>query len=267
MDQEKQNIKALLFDYGGTLDSGGRHWAHILREGWASAKVNISGLEAWRDAYIYAERALDGSNIILKNDNFIALLKKKMSIEIGRLSATGAIISPRNFGAKEQAEAVYHASAYCYAYARRYMERSIAVLKILAKYFTIGLVTNFYGNIRTVMRNFGLRPEMMSVIVESAEVGVRKPSPRIYEMAVEQLGLKPTDIVVVGDSMTNDIIPATSLGCRAIWFKGEGWNANQQNDSLPEEVVTISNIEELLPILLPEETRSQQEQSQPQPQP
>lgn len=262
MNQENQNIKALLFDYGGTLDSGGRHWSHILREGWAVAKVDITDFDSWRDAYIYAERALDGSNIVSSKDNFLDLLKKKMSIELGRLYATESIISPRHMSPKEQAETVSRAAYYCYTYARRYVWRSIRIIHTLSEYYSIGLVTNFYGNIRAVMRNFGLWPEKMAVVVESAKVGVRKPSPEIYSMAVERLGLKPAEIIVIGDSMANDIIPATSIGCWAIWLKGEGWNASQPTDPLPEGVVTINKLDDLLPILLPAETHLKTEQPQ-----
>lgn len=252
----------MLFDYGGTLDSGGRHWSHILREGWAAAKIDITDFESWRDAYIYAERALDGSNIVSKKDNFLDLLKKKMSIELGRLYATESVISPQRMSPKEQAETVSRAAYYCYDYARRYVGRSIRIIQTLSEYYSIGLVTNFYGNIRAVMRNLGLWPKKMSVIVESADVGVRKPSPEIFGMAVKRLRLKPSEVIVIGDSLANDIIPATSIGCWAIWLKGEGWNASQPADSLPEGVVTINKLEDLLPILLPAETHTQPEQPQ-----
>ena len=84
------------------------------------------------------------------------------------------------------------------------------------------LVSNFYGNISVVLREFGF-VGLFDHIIESAVVGIRKPDPRIFQLGVDALGLKPEEVIVVGDSIDKDIIPAKSVGCHTVWFKGEPW--------------------------------------------
>ena len=79
-----KNIKAVIFDYGGTLDTGARHWANVLWEGFQNASVPVNENQ-FREAYVFAERALAKSPIILPTDKFHTLLLKKVNIETQEL--------------------------------------------------------------------------------------------------------------------------------------------------------------------------------------
>ncbi|WP_181782561.1 HAD-IA family hydrolase [Pseudonocardia pini] len=57
-------------------------------------------------------------------------------------------------------------------------------------------------------------------VVESSKVGVRKPDPRIYEMACAALGVRPEECVYLDDLGIN-CKPAAALGMRAIKVTGE----------------------------------------------
>jgi HAD superfamily hydrolase (TIGR01549 family) len=56
------------------------------------------------------------------------------------------------------------------------------------------------------------------VIVISEDVGVTKPDSRIFEIALERLGAKPHETVMIGDSFTNDIEGAIGAGIAPLWF-------------------------------------------------
>ena len=96
------------------------------------------------------------------------------------------------------------------------------VLERLKKKHRIGLVTNFYGNMSIVLDEFGLS-SLFETVTESAVVGVRKPDPQIFRLAVAALRERPENVVVVGDSYAKDILPAHGTGCKTVWLKGEGW--------------------------------------------
>jgi len=100
------------------------------------------------------------------------------------------------------------------------------------------LVSNFYGNVDEVLRDFDLRRYFTGVI-ESAVVGVRKPDPRIFQLGVVALGLPANEVLVVGDSLRKDILPARSLGCRTAWIKGRGWTPDEDAATDP---ALISNL-------------------------
>ena len=77
-------IKGIIFDYGGTLDSRGVHWSEVLWNGYQQAGVPIDK-ETFRNAYVEGERALARERIILPQDNFLTLLRKKVELEISFL--------------------------------------------------------------------------------------------------------------------------------------------------------------------------------------
>jgi putative hydrolase of the HAD superfamily len=67
----------------------------------------------------------------------------------------------------------------------------------------------------------GSRPELeaivalFDVVIESSKVGVRKPDPRFYEMACEQLGITPAEAVFLDDLGVN-LKPARAMGMTTI---------------------------------------------------
>lgn len=77
-------IKGIIFDYGGTLDSRGVHWSEVLWQGYQQAGVPIDK-ETFRTAYVEGERALARERIIMPQDNFLTLLRKKVELEISFL--------------------------------------------------------------------------------------------------------------------------------------------------------------------------------------
>ena len=62
------------------------------------------------------------------------------------------------------------------------------VLKELSEKYPLVLVSNFYGNVETVLKDFGI-DTYFKEIIESAVVGVSKPDPKIFSLGVEALGL------------------------------------------------------------------------------
>ncbi len=125
------------------------------------------------------------------------------------------------------------------------VNKSYFVVKKLSSKYKLTLVSNFYGNINKVLKNFNLLCSFEGII-ESAVVGVRKPNPAIFSLGVRELGFEAHETVVVGDSFSKDIIPAKAAGCHTIWLKGEGWK-EETDDSVPDVIIT--DLEQLLDIL------------------
>lgn len=237
-------IKGIILDYGGTLDSRGCHWSHIIYHGWKNAGLDIAE-SCFRDVYIHAERLLEKEEIIRTSDNFYELMFKKIEIELKYLQKS----SLHCFGC--QADLLQHASkiaGFCYDYARGCIEEVRPLLKTLHDRFPMALVSNFYGNIDTVLNDFKIRAYFRKVI-DSTVVGIRKPDPEIFRMGVQSLSLPPANVLVVGDSLSKDIRPALKVGCHAVWLKGKGWSDN--TEFVPCTVRVIDKLSMLLPILAP----------------
>jgi HAD superfamily hydrolase (TIGR01549 family) len=56
-------------------------------------------------------------------------------------------------------------------------------------------------------------------ILSSADLGVRKPDPRIFQSALETLDLEPQEVWYIGDRWDADIIGANSVRMTPVWFK------------------------------------------------
>lgn len=214
-----ENIKGIIFDYGGTIDSHGDHWSEVIWDGYRDAGVDVSKAD-FRDAYVETERELARTRHILPHHNFYDLLLIKMKLELGVLISRGLLL-PDN--SESLAVAI---AEYCYDRARSSVEDARPVLETLHKHYPMVLVSNFYGNVESVLEDFDLR-RYFGHIVESAVVGVRKPDPAIFALGVDALGMQPQQVLVVGDSLRKDILPAESLGCHVAWLKGKGWTPEE----------------------------------------
>jgi putative hydrolase of the HAD superfamily len=107
------------------------------------------------------------------------------------------------------------------------------------------LVSNFYGNLRAVLQDFGLT-RYFAHVIDSTEVGIRKPDPAIFRLAIERMGLQPEEVTVVGDSYRKDIEPALSLGCKAIWVKGSGWEDSEEAVQFEPSITSLIQLYDLL---------------------
>lgn len=233
-----ESIKGVIFDYGGTLDSRGVHWSEVIWKGYQAAGVTVEK-EQFREAYVYAERELARVRYILPQDVFYTLLEKKMRLELDYLAKRGLI------GCCDVFTKAIEIAHYCDDAARECIAEAQPVLEALSARYPMMLVSNFYGNIDSVLREYGIR-HYFKGIIESAVVGVRKPSPTLFRLGVDALELPAEQVLVVGDSLKKDILPAESLGCKTLWLKGKGWTDDEDAVTHPG---TITNVTEILGLL------------------
>lgn len=227
-----------IFDYGGTIDTCGCHWGRFIWHAYEECDVPVSWHQ-FRQAYIHAERMLGGNPVIQPDYTFRQTLSEKLRIEMEWLADTGqwSISDSGISGFRDMVLDVLYEKVV------RETGRSRDVLSRLAVDSKIVLVSNFYGNIHVVLKEFGL-DGIFSDVIESAAVGIRKPDPRIFAMGVEALGVSAAEVTVVGDSIDKDIIPAKSIGCHTVWISGETWEEVPQDSHCADKV--INRLEDLL---------------------
>lgn len=217
-----------IFDYGGTLDTGGQHWGKVLWHAYERHRIAVTE-QQFREAYVHAERTLGKNPIIKPTGTFRKTLETKLRLQMAFLGIGDDALLPLLDDV--------------YAGAVQQTARSRDILLQLKERCPLVLVSNFYGNLSTVLREFAL-DGIFEAVVESAVVGVRKPDPRIFLLGAEALGLPPYSVTAVGDSLEKDIIPARQAGCRTVWLQGEGWTAHDA--SAPEADRVIHGLDELL---------------------
>jgi putative hydrolase of the HAD superfamily len=261
-------IRGILFDYGGTIDSNGVHWAEVIWQAYQAENVPITK-EAFREAYVYGERTLGKNPIIQPIHTFLDMMRLKIKIQIEWLSLNGGNRENRENGGSRRNQrfsqsygttvlrsygltvsrsrkAIEEAIAtYCYDYARTSIQKARPVIEWIAGKYPIVMVSNFYGNMRTVLRDFGM-DHLFPVIIESAVVGVRKPDPQLFRLGVDALQLEVGEVVVIGDSYDKDIVPATTVGCQTIWLKNAGWTDYTGNETADLIISDFAELREWL---------------------
>lgn len=134
------------------------------------------------------------------------------------------------------------------------VEESVAGLAALAETgVPVGVVSNADGSIEERLADLevlqvGEGPGVeVEFVVDSGVVGVEKPDPRIFDFALEQLGMPPDDIWYVGDTPAFDVVGARRAGLRPILmdpFDVNGDYGEPCVTSLSEvaSMVTASNV-------------------------
>ncbi len=279
------DIKGIIFDYGGTLDTRGDHWSEVLWQGYEHFGIGVADDEevepgvsihkqAFRDAYVYGERALAVNPIVTPDFHFEDILREKLILELNFLAGKELLETGKddaekqakfgNFGKDSEAsseslflslsDSEIHQIAvdmarYINSKTLELLHENKQVLEHLKQAgYPMVLVSNFYGNINQVLKDAGIDGYFKDVI-ESAVVGVRKPNPAIFALGVCALDLPASQVLVVGDTYGKDIIPAHKLGCHTLWIKGLQWEEKKVDESIPDGIIKkLSEMEGFLKI-------------------
>ena len=196
------DVRAVLFDFGGTLDSDGIAWKERFRRLFEQEGLHP---EEFDRAFYDADDALVGS--IPRDLSFaetVGRLSSGVAERLGRPDAAGP------------------AASRFLAEARAHLARSAGLLGSLRGRYRLAIVSNFYGNLDAVCRETGLAPHLDAAI-DSAVVKAEKPDRRIFEAALAAVGVGPRRALFVGDSRPRDMEGARALGMRHVWLRpGEG---------------------------------------------
>jgi 2-haloalkanoic acid dehalogenase type II len=118
---------------------------------------------------------------------------------------------------------------------------ALPTLEKLKRRYILGIVSN--GN--SYPKTLGLE-HFFQFIILAQDVGMEKPDPGIFRLAVQKAGCLPDELLYVGDSQEEDILGAKRAGVRVAWF-------NRTNDQLqphiPQPDYEINRLDMLLKIL------------------
>ena len=196
-------IRAYLFDYGGTLDGEGSHWfdrfVGLYRKlGATFPRSAIHEAFYFADREIVTDAAGKGYRLRPLMERHVELQMEILGDEARRLA--GPLV-----------DGFCRITTDGWAHARSALGR-------LRERARLGVVSNFYGNLEVLLDEADLAP-LFEVVVESAKVGVEKPDPKIYLLALERLRLPAGDVMMVGDNFERDVRVAKSVGMRTAWLR------------------------------------------------
>lgn len=112
--------------------------------------------------------------------------------------------------------------------------------RLTAERFSLAIVSNWNSSLSKVVNGLNLT-DYFEFLIASAEVGSKKPSPKIFQLALERAGVEPSRAVHVGDTYQADVLGARRAGIRGIMLDRRGGHHTDH------EVIT--NLGELYPLL------------------
>ncbi|OGR50744.1 MAG: hypothetical protein A3I11_03380 [Elusimicrobia bacterium RIFCSPLOWO2_02_FULL_39_32] len=216
------SFKAILFDFGGTLDSDGIAWKERFYPIYRSCGLNLDFKEFEKyffssdDALVeqklknlsFSKTIYLQVSLVLKN---AGLLKKNGSRQF--IKSDKSHLNVQKFLAQKISDIFIQDSL-------KIIKRNIKLLKKLKKHYKLGIVSNFYGNLPFICMDFGLS-SYFDAIIDSEQVGFKKPDPRIFECALKKVRARAEQTLFVGDSVSRDMQGAKNIGMPHIWLKAE----------------------------------------------
>jgi HAD superfamily hydrolase (TIGR01549 family) len=123
----------------------------------------------------------------------------------------------------------------------------LEAVRRMAPHYRLGLLSNFDDAQcgREVLFDTGVA-DLFEAIIISAEVGLRKPNPRIYRQMLEMLRLDASEVLFVGDTPREDVAGPQEAGMQTAWIsKG----AAAVPEGIPQPHFVITDLSELPQIL------------------
>ena len=214
-------VKGVFFDLGGTL----------LIYGDMSA--------AWSDWFTQFYLCLKSYGLALSEESFAHSCDRFFSREEPTGPEDGLTIFERRIRALcaqlelsiEVAEIRHTANTIVNAWQKHLFldPECTPVLEVLQRHKTLGLISNFDHppHVRAVVRDLGLEKFFTAVVI-SGDVGIKKPDPRIYHLALERTGLQSDEVIYVGDT-EEDVVGSILAGITPVLIQREPGKAELQS--------------------------------------
>jgi len=222
--------EAILFDFGGTLDSDGEHWLDRIYQLYASVGLDLPSPEI-KHAFYEADALCHGDPTVALF-GLRPLMKHLVHLQFKAL------------GLEDDAKEQELVEMFCVK-SERFLRRNALLLSRFRRRYRLGLVSNFYGNLATLCKEAGLA-ESLDVILDSAQIGISKPDPEIFRMALAKLELDPEQAIFVGDSYERDMMPACEVGMKSIWLKGPNPRIPSNAGPVDAWISSLSELEVLI---------------------
>lgn len=109
---------------------------------------------------------------------------------------------------------------------------------LIERGYRVAVISNADGRVRGLLEAAGLSP-LLEFVIDSAEVGLEKPDPRIFHAATDRLGLPPSACAYVGDIYEIDVLGAEGAGLTGV-LVGDA--------PAPPDVVRVARLADLEPL-------------------
>ncbi len=222
-------IRALLFDFGGTLDGNGSHWRDRTYRFLHQMYPEID-----RETFDQIDRA-SVDRLITGGKGPDLSLRETMDV-----IATGIY---EGLGLDSDVKDRY-VDFFC-AGAKECLNRNRRWLATLREQYRLGVISNNFGNTQGWCDDYDLSP-LLDIVIDSTVVGISKPEAGIFHAALTGLGISPEQAIYAGDTYSDDVVGAKGVGMWAAWLVGEETKECPDASLVDVELITLQELEEFL---------------------
>lgn len=128
-----------------------------------------------------------------------------------------------------------------YRASRRAVAGAAPLMSAIKRHARIGIVSNNLLEEQQEKLHICGLDLFVDALIVSEQVQVSKPDPAIFRVALDRLGVEPSESVMIGDSWAADVEGARAAGIRAIWFNPNGVPA-------PDVHVNVAQLQNFEPV-------------------
>lgn len=115
---------------------------------------------------------------------------------------------------------------------------TVEILEYLVTKYNLHIITNGFQEVQYLkLNNSGIK-KYFSTVTTSEEVGLKKPHPVIFEIALKKACVSPQKSIMIGDSLEADIIGAKNAGMNTLFF-------NYRNENVADNFFAINELSEI----------------------
>jgi putative hydrolase of the HAD superfamily len=120
-------------------------------------------------------------------------------------------------------------------------EAEAALTLARARGLQTACISNSNGTVATILEGLGLGRHL-DFVIDSSRVGVEKPDPRIFRIALERAGVTAAEAVYVGDLYSIDVIGARAAGMTAILMDPGACWGSRDCPSVPTALAAVQHV-------------------------
>ena len=197
------DIENIIFDFGGTLDGNGTHWRDRF---FYLIKKQIPAL-TW-EQFEYA----DHRSIA----DFVA--DERTKSRTLRQSAETILSGINHYLPIGIIDLALTTEQFCQP-AEEFLKRNRDFLEKLASSYRLGVISNNFGNTQGWCDEYELT-RLLDTVIDSTVVGIEKPDPKIFYLALDEMGISSKNSVYVGDTFSDDVVGSNQAGMFSAWLVG-----------------------------------------------
>jgi putative hydrolase of the HAD superfamily len=129
-----------------------------------------------------------------------------------------------------------------------YQDSKAAIAALKSTGVKIGIVANQPASVVESLKADQIY-DLIDFLGVSAIVGIEKPNPAIFELAISKLALPANQIIHIGNRIDTDVLPAKKLGMKTVWVRRGEANPDPTAADLAQADITVDDLTNLTQLI------------------